>query len=746
MLISRALRSLFILIGAGALHLSALAQFPAATSAVGAVVETAQVRAELLALAPQGVAPGAPLWLGLQLRHQPGWHTYWKNPGDSGLSTQLQWDLPKGLVAGDIAWPTPQKIRIGSLANFGYEGQVLLPVQVSVTPAFTPGVVASDLVVKLSATWLVCREECIPQEGQFELRLPVQGSTALHRTDFEQAQNAAPRALSELSPGAKAQILVNAQGLEIQVSGLPAAWHGRALNAFAETANLIDTPRAPDSQSPLLQGNASAPGGQRWDADGTWHAWQPLSPVRTEAPSQLAWVVGVSDSGGNSVKAPASSVRFEAAVTGTWPPAGAANALSNPLSNASLALSTSPSSDAGHSSLLFILMSAMLGGLILNLMPCVFPVLAIKVLAFSGARNETGASHRAEGMAYSVGVIVSFLALGGLLLALRAAGEQLGWGFQLQSPWVISALAVLFTLIGMNLMGWLETGSVLPASWASLRLRHPLADAFLSGVLAVAIASPCTAPFMGASLGYAVTLPAVQALAIFAALGVGLALPYALASSFPAVARWMPRPGAWMDTVRRFLAFPMWATVVWVLWGLGHQSGVDGAFSLLALLLCVALLLWSRTLDGRSRTILSLLSLLILLGLGAALGPAVLRLEANASGTPARWSAWSAQKVEAELSAGHPVFVDFTAAWCITCQYNKRTTLADPDVLADFQARNVTLLEADWTRRDPAITQALQSLGRSGVPVYVLYRPGQPPHVLSEILSTSALRSLLQVN
>jgi thiol:disulfide interchange protein DsbD len=314
---------------------------------------------------------------------------------------------------------------------------------------------------------------------------------------------------------------------------------------------------------------------------------------------------------------------------------------------------------------------------------------------------------------------------------------------------VIAVLALLFTLIGLNLMGLLEVGNLLPGNLASLQIRHPLGDAFLSGVLAVAIASPCTAPFMGASLGYAIALPAAQALGIFAALGLGLALPYLAASWVPALGRMLPKPGLWMDTLRRFMAFPMWATVVWLLWVLGHLTGVDGAASLLALLLCLALLVWALGLPGRSRTVLATVSLVATVWLAIAIGPNVFKLEEAAlpntadATHPLAWQAWVPGRVDAELAAGKPVFVDFTAAWCITCQYNKKTTLANADVLADFGAKKVTLLRADWTRRDPAISQALSGLGRSGVPVYVIYQNGQAPVVLSEILAVSELRAAL---
>jgi thiol:disulfide interchange protein DsbD len=308
----------------------------------------------------------------------------------------------------------------------------------------------------------------------------------------------------------------------------------------------------------------------------------------------------------------------------------------------------------------------------------------------------------------------------------------------------VAALALLFTVIGLNLAGVFQFAQVVPSALAGFQPRHPAADAFFTGVLAVAIASPCTAPFMGASLGLAVALPPAQAIAVFAMLGLGLALPYLVASMVPAFARALPKPGAWMDSLKKFMAFPMFATVAWLVWVLGQQSGIDGAGALLALLVAVAFVAWALSLAGRSRVVAGSFALAALLGLAWGVGPYVTEPAAIArQGTDGPWQAWAPGRVDQVLASGAPAFVDFTAAWCVTCQYNKKTTLSDPDVLADLAAKKVVLLRADWTRRDPAITAALQQLGRNGVPVYVLYQAGRAPVLMSEILSVADMRAAL---
>lgn len=698
---------------------AALAQADSAT------VRTDEVRADLLVHAPAGLQPGQPAWLGLRLQHAPHWHTYWKNPGDSGLPTTLEWQLPAGARAGEIDWPAPQRLPFGPLVNYGYEGTVVLPVSFSV-PAGASG---DRIDVKLRADWLVCKTECIPQSGDFSVSLPL-GPTpqVAHRADFEAAWVARPQA----APGVRAEATVGDGSLQITLTGLAEARrHAAAVQVFPELAGVIEPAGTVEARA---QGEDLV-------------LRVPLAAQRTASPERLPAVLRLGDG---------PALALDIAMAGPWPAGAAASApgispaLQRALDeNLQRAASQPPvPAPAAPGGWAWALFAALAGGLLLNLMPCVFPVLSLKVLGLVHHAPSPRARWQ-SGLAYTAGVVLSFLALAALLIALRAAGEQLGWGFQLQSPAVVAALAALFTLIGLNLAGVFEFGAVLPSAWASARARHPAADAFLSGVLAVAVASPCTAPFMGASLGLALAMPAVQALSVFAALGLGMALPYLLVSAWPGLSRWLPRPGAWMAQFRTAMAFPMFATVVWLVWVLGQQAGIDAVAGWLAVLVALGFAAWAWAAPGLGRRarlgwgLPAAASLAAALWLGAPLlgEPAATAAAAPVAGE--RWQPWAPGRVEALQAEGRPVFVDFTAAWCVTCQFNKRTTLADEAVLADFDRRGVALLRADWTRRDTAITQALAGLGRSGVPVYVLYRAGRPPIVLSEVLSAQEVRSAL---
>jgi thiol:disulfide interchange protein len=675
----------------------------------GNVVQTEQVRAELVAHAPLGVAPGNELWLGLKLQHIPHWHTYWKNAGDSGLPTNLSWTLPPGASAGDIDWPTPRRLPIGPLLNFGYEGETLLPVPVTISAPLGDGA----LQVRLEADWLVCKIECIPQSGSFELHIPVNRAMTSHESEFMRALAARPREIA----GVTAETRVDAGALAFTIQGLPASLHGHSASWFPEIAGVVDNP---------------APVTQRWNG-ATLQARWPISAQRSEGPATFPLVLAF-DEGSN--------LRVVTAVRTDWTNASL-KAAPGALAGAEAPVAGATLSQPGF---LTALLFALLGGVILNLMPCVFPVLSLKVLAL--AQHSGHARERwTSALAYAAGVVIAFLALAGLLIAARAGGAGLGWGFQLQSPGIVAALAALFTLIGLNLAGVFEFGSLLPSSVASLRARDPTLDSFLTGILAAAVASPCTAPFMGAALGAALTWPASHGLAVFAALGFGVALPYLLASAVPAVGRWLPRPGRWMETFRTVLAFPMFATVIWLAWVLGQQAGIDGAAALLVALLVLTLAAWwwgRRPRGGLARLLTSVA--IATLGIAAFVWAAprwrpVATDSRAAADVGEIWQPWSPDRVAELRAAGRKVFVDFTAAWCVTCQYNKRTTLANPELLAAFEANKVALLRADWTSRDAVIAAELQRLGRNGVPVYVFYEGTNAPRLLSELPSVEEVRA-----
>jgi thiol:disulfide interchange protein DsbD len=684
-----------------------------------AVVSTPQLRAELVAHAPQGVQAGQPVWVGLQLTHQPEWHTYWRNPGDSGLPTQIELNLPAGITAGDVQWPLPHKLKAGNLTNYGYDKTVLLAVPLTVSKEYKHNA-SQTLDLQMRANWLVCRLECIPQEGDFALRIPVNSSYAPQAAAFDAVQAQQPQSL----PNVKATTSFDAQRLVMKVSGLPAALQGQTLSVF---------PNAPEVLESAAEQHPRAI--QSWQ-DGVWTAQLPLSNLRLNDPKELSFVLTAGEGAARQ------GFEVSAAIAQAWPAVSELPAATAPAAAPVV-------SDEGALGFVLALLGAFVGGLILNLMPCVLPVLAIKLLGFA-QHSRAHRAHRVAGMAYTAGVVLSFLALGAGVLALRAVGEQLGWGFQLQSPVVVSVLAAFFTLIALNLFGLFEFGQILPSRVASFQYKHPVMDAALSGVLAVAVASPCTAPFMGASLGLAMTLPTWQALSIFVAMGLGLAAPYLLASFMPAVARLLPHPGPWMVTLRQLLAFPMLATVVWLLWVLGQQTSLDAAMFALAGLLLLAAFIWAITQHSRAAHGLAWL-LAAALAWGAMNfaheleAPATGAVESNTttSNGSAVWQPWSEAAVAQSLAQGRPVFVDFTAAWCVTCQINKKSTLTNSEVLADFAAHQVTLMRADWTRRDPTITAALTALGRSGVPVYVLHAPGKAPLVLSELLSVSKMKEAL---
>ena len=696
----------------------------------------------------QSVRPGESFTVAIRFELDPGWHNYWRNAGDSGLPTTIDWDLPSGWEAGPIQWPYPHRIVAPPLVDYGYSDEVALLVDLTPPADLSPG---SSVRLGATVNWLICREICLPAQGEVEITLPVRATSPEPDPRwselFRDTRAHLPREVAgwtveaELEgEGYRLTVRKDEQALSLpdSVYFFPAQKSVLAHAAPQEATYEGDVLRlslspSPYAQNPVpvLRGVLLAEDGSGWDPEDRTPALAVEAPVQgVEAPGPTE-----EGTGGQVGKGAGPSGTEEGA---SAPPEGLAGGAGQDADTATLALA---------------LVFAFLGGMLLNLMPCVFPVLSIKILGVAGQGGADRAAMRRDGLFFALGVILSFLALAGVLVALRAGGEQLGWGFQLQSPLFVAFMAALFFAIGLNLMGVFEVGASLTRVGNRAGLSGGPGESMASGVLATVIATPCTAPFMGAALGFALTRSLAETLLIFGILGVGMALPYVVLSSAPGLHERLPRPGPWMETLRNVLAFPMFATVIWLIWVFGQQTGITGTAYLLSGLLFLSVASWLRgrwprtdLRSGRVAGILALLVLVVAVGMGIR-GSA---MEGALSQAVEGWRPFSPEEISETLEANQPVFVDFTAAWCLTCQVNERLVLSTEDVQAAFEARDVALFKADWTRQDPEITAALEELGRSGVPVYALYRGGpgssEDPHLLPAVLTKEiVLRALDEV-
>ncbi len=665
--------------------------------------------------------PGKTVTVAVRLTLDPGWHTYWINPGDAGLPLKVKWTLPAGVTAGPLQFPTPHLTPQPPLMSYGYENEVLVLTELTV-PA--TAVVGSSLHIEGKADWLACADVCLPATGPLSLDMPVIAGVA--------ATTASSRAIADTR------------------ERLPAVLSGWATHAWStptgytlaliRSATASPTPFvAPyffvDSADVLEHADAQRVA----QAGDTLVVALPRSKVSTRTAASLAGIMlvdinaatplGFSVDASTQTAAPATlKSRATALLTNAHPVGGAgAGAVTATVSPAIV----DPTADM---SLIAAILFAFLGGLILNLMPCVFPVLSVKVLALlehGGAANP--ARGRKHGLAFGAGVLLSFWILAGALMALRSGGESLGWGFQLQSPAVVATLALLMFALGLNLSGVFEIGLSLTRLGAA-GSGGSYRDSLLTGGLAVLVAAPCTAPFMGAALGYALVQPAFIGLLVFTALAIGLALPFVVLASMPQLLRFLPRPGPWLETLKQLFAFPLYATVVWLLWVFGQQVGVDALAVLLLAMIVLALGAWTWArgvrFDKRSTRFVAaaLMVCAVLIAVAGSRASArreassAVRDSANGAGT---WEPYSADRVTQLRAEGRPIFIDFTAAWCLSCQVNERVALRTDAVGKAFTRGNVALLRADWTSRDDDITQVLASFGRSGVPLYVLYPAGK---------------------
>ncbi|WP_439577073.1 protein-disulfide reductase DsbD family protein [Elioraea sp.] len=674
-----------------------------ASATSGGVAETERVRAELLADVA-AIAPGKTFRIGLDLAMARDWHTYWRNPGDSGMATEIALDLPEGWRTDGIAWPAPERLPYGTLVNFGFHDRVTLPVTVHPPRDLAPG---STITLRAEASWLVCKDVCIPEEAVFTLTLPVAATPVPARPETLARFTEAERRRPGVSPFA-ARIEDGGPRVALVLAGA-----GRAQATLREAVFFPHDWGVIDHSE--IQTVRREGGDLR------------IEMVRGEAGlgERIAGVVTLAEAAPDGVLTTAFTIDAPVAPA---PPPGTLLPF--------------------WQALLF----AFAGGLILNLMPCVFPVLSMKALALvrlgAGARSEV----RAHTLSYTAGVLVSFGLIAVALLALRAGGIAAGWGFQFQSPVFVALVAWVLFAVGLSLSGVFHVGGRLAGAGQSLAMRGGHGGSFFTGVLAVIVATPCTAPFMGAAVGFAVTAPPAVLVSVMVAMGLGLAAPYALIAAVPSLAGLMPRPGAWMERLKQAMAFPMYASAVWLVWVLSQQTGPSGVLVALAgmVLIAFAAWAWEATRDAgrgwrRTGTALAGAAAIAMLALVPRLEAALpTQTRCSEAAGPATAEPYSAARLAALRDDGRPVFVNMTAAWCITCLVNERTSLATGAVQRAFAERGIAYLSGDWTRQDPAITDYLRRFGRSGVPIYVFYPAGGgDPVVLPQILTEAIVLNAL---
>ncbi|ESQ79495.1 protein-disulfide reductase DsbD [Asticcacaulis sp. YBE204] len=610
-------------------------------------------------------------WVLFQLDIDTGWHTYWINPGDSGLAPTLDWTLPQGFTASDVVWQPPERQPFGPLLNYGYSGAAYHLVRITPPPGFK----GAQVPLKLAASWLVCAEECVPEETVLDLTLGVGANQPSARAgDIERLIRSAT--LTVLPAG---KITHDETQIRLDV---PYSGTVREAYFFPDTTGVIE-PAAP--QSAIV-------------ADGSLTVTMKRGIV--DVPAVMNGLLEVHD---GSVTYYAVG-QAPAALSGVMPP----TASSVPVLTLALGV-----------------LAAFAGGIILNAMPCVFPVLSLKALAISRAGTDR-ARIRTDALAYTAGVVVSFLIVGAVLLLIKAGGAAVGWGYQMQSPLFVGALIYLMFLVALNLSGVFDI-TLSFGGGQSVAGRHDWLGSFATGALATLVATPCTAPFMAGALGAALTLPALGALLIFLCLGLGMAFPFLLLSWFPSLLRWMPKPGAWMETFRQALAFPVYLTLVWLIWVVAQQSGADGVAVILAGLVVIAFAVWLL-----QRATVRLWRVAIGVAAALIIGVSLLNLSPK---TPVTSTAFDPARIEQARTSGKPVFVYATAAWCISCKVNEKVALDTPEVKNAFTARGITVIAADWTNADPAITRWLSGFGRSGVPLYVYYPASGDPVVLPQVLT-----------
>jgi thiol:disulfide interchange protein/DsbC/DsbD-like thiol-disulfide interchange protein len=680
--------------------------------------------------------PGTANNAGLYFKLEPGWHVYWKNPGDAGEPPHVKWTLPQGITAGPLQFPIPKRLPLGPLMDFGYEDEVLFPIQLNVAS----GAASGPATIHAKVDWLVCRGSCIPEKTELDLTRSIAsggaGSTPVQPDHdiWARLANKLPQALpANLKIGfvptsTGFRLTINTGQKETEASFFPASpdiLSNPAPQAATPTANGVTLDLKKDES---LAANPKELPGLLQLSDGRAYELIALAgPPKAPKPVPVEAIASSS-----ATPAISASPAGTPDTTSSTNPAGPANSAAIGLAQA-----------AGL---------AFLGGLILNLMPCVFPVLFIKGLSLVQSGGEERHKLRTHGVVYAAGILVSFWVLVALLLGLRSAGAHLGWGFQFQSPVFLSLMAALLFFLGLSLAGQFEIGLTLTSAGGSLAEKQGYTGSFFTGVLAVIVATPCTAPFMGVALGYALAQSAGVTFAIFTALALGLAAPYVALTLQPAWTRILPRPGAWMEVLKQAVSVPIFGTVIWLAWVLANAYGASVLAALLLSFLLLAIAGWflGRWPAKRWSGVIAGVILLCVVGLSVSSSSMAIsqfspdKVLTTQLKPGSSWGTWSNDAVQKNVAQGRPVFVDFTASWCLSCQVNERVAFGKPEVQKAFADNNVVLLRADWTRYDDSITQTLNSLGRSGVPTYALYVPGEKnPRLLPEVLTPGIVTNAL---
>ena len=672
-------------------------QAAAQVSAVGDQYVTATLVAK-----SRNAVPGQPLQLALRQQITSGWHTYWVNPGDAGLVTTVDWTLPPGFKADPIVWPTPVRFAYGPVIGYGYETEVLLPITIHVPASAQPG---TDIVITANANWLACSDNCVPEEATLRLSLPV--GTALE-PDPRWADAFVSTAINTPAPSPFA-VSATLSGDSIVVTVATGdATRLRDIEFFPSSADVIrnDASQAvvADSRGLTLTLQRDRSGPIPAAINGVL-AYRDLSADQKNTISAISIAAPL-----RSASAPTTAFEFTVAIV-----------------------------------------LAIIGGLILNLMPCVLPILSIKVFGLVQHAHEGQAQARLHGLSYTAGVLSSFAIVSAALIGLRAAGTEIGWGFQLQSPLFVTSLIYVVFVVGLNLSGVFTVGAPSSGIGTRLAMQGGTAGSFFTGALATLVATPCTAPFMAAAMGYAITQPWYISFSVFQAVGLGLALPYLTFAFSPALQRWLPKPGVWMVRLKEFLAFPMYATAVWLVYVLSQQVDAHGIAAALSGLVLITFGVWLWEAMRSSPWRLVRVGVPAVSFVAAAMialmtvDETASRSESSTSSQDARWQPYSQKRLDELRTEGRAVFVDFTAAWCITCKVNERVVLDNSAVRQALMDRNVAMLRADWTRQDAEITRVLAQHGRVGVPLYLFYpgsatrTDGNQPIVLPQILTTDTV-------